>query len=239
MPNDYYVILGIGSDATSEQVKRAFRRRSLELHPDRTGLESGPFQQLQEAYGVLGDPERRRHYDRQTRRSPVRFGSPGPTAEPLKAKRPWAEPIRPVEPASGFRTTSLANSFERYGPSFEELFDRLWRNFATMDRPKAERLESLTVEMVLGAEEARFGGRVRLEIPARAACPACGGRGGVWPHQCWRCQGRGALTAQYPVQIEYPPGTRDGYAVRIPLDRFGIDNFYLTVLFRVTEAREP
>ena len=73
MAKNYYLILGITADASAEDIKAAFRRRALELHPDRSGLESGPFQDAQEAYSVLGDAERRRRYDRQHRT----VGAPG------------------------------------------------------------------------------------------------------------------------------------------------------------------
>ncbi len=129
-------------------------------------------------------------------------------------------------------------SFEAYRPSFEELFDRLWANFESLSRPKGEHLESLTVEMVVSPEEARQGGRVRVWIPARAVCSACGGRGALGPYECWRCEGQGAVTAEYPMEGEYPAGTADGYAIRIPLTRLGIGNFYLTVLLRVSEQAE-
>ncbi len=64
MAKNYYLILGITADATKEDIKAAFRRRAMELHPDRSGLGSGPFQEAQEAYSVLADPDRRRRYDR-------------------------------------------------------------------------------------------------------------------------------------------------------------------------------
>ena len=66
MRKDYYLILGVPSDASLNEIKTAFRRRALDLHPDTSGLESGPFLEAQEAYGVLADPERRRCYDQQS-----------------------------------------------------------------------------------------------------------------------------------------------------------------------------
>ena len=55
MRKDYYVIFGIASDATLEEVKSAFRRRAMELHPDTSGLASRPFLEAQEAYGVVSE----------------------------------------------------------------------------------------------------------------------------------------------------------------------------------------
>jgi DnaJ-class molecular chaperone len=208
MARNYYLVLGISSDASPEDIKAAFRRRALELHPDKSGLNSGSFIEAQQAYATLGDPERRRAYDR-------RFLQPS------------------VEPVAGFQDLSL-DAFGQYHPSFEELFHRLWSNFLDVSRPKAERLESLTLEVLLSPDEARTGGRVRVEIPARAACPTCGGYGSVARYECWRCAGHGALTTEYPVDIEYPAGIRDDFVMRLPLTQFGIHNFYLTVQFRVS-----
>lgn len=234
MGNNYYLILGLTKEASREDIRTAFRRRAMELHPDRSGLESGPFREVQEAYSVLGDPERRRRYDREHGGPGIRRHQSGPVPEPLVSQRPKVEPFRVVEPARAFREISLAESFENYRPSFDELFDRLWSNFEDVSRPKAGELKSLTVEVLLSPDEAVYGGQVRVWIPARAACRACGGRGSVGLYECWRCEGHGALTTEFPLDVAYPAGLRDGYAVRIPLTRFGIENLYLTVLFRVT-----
>ena len=208
MARNYYLILGISTNASPEDIKAAFRHRALELHPDKSGLNSSPFIEAQEAYATLSDPQRRRAYDRQLRQPPV-------------------------EPVTGFHDISL-DQFGTYSPSFDELLHRLWSNFLGVSRPKSETLESLTLEVILDPEEARTGGRVRVEIPAQVACPTCAGHGHVAGYECRRCAGRGALTGEYPVDVEYPSGIRDGYVMRLSLDRFGIRNFYLTVQFRVS-----
>jgi molecular chaperone DnaJ len=99
-------------------------------------------------------------------------------------------------------------------------------------RPKAERLESLNVEVPLSPQQAFAGGEVRIMVPARLVCPACRGHGSVGPYECSRCEGHGAVTGEYPVRISYPVGLETDHLVRLPLDRFGIQNFYLTVRFR-------
>jgi molecular chaperone DnaJ len=236
MSKNYYVILGVASDASGDDIKSAFRRRAMELHPDTSGLESEPFLELQEAYGVLSDPRSRQHYDHNAHSIAMRRRPSGPVAEPLVRVRPRGEPFLPPASPRNIRQVSLWENFERESPKFQVLFDRLWRNFESLNQPKPESLESLTVEVVVSREEARFGGRVQVGSPARATCPACDGHGAVGFYECSRCEARGALVMDYPVAVVYPPGIRDGYTVRISLDRVGIENFYLTVLFRVSDG---
>ena len=63
---DYYEVLGVGRDATEEQLKKAFRKLALEYHPDRNKSKGAPekFKEINEAYEVLRDPEKRAAYDR-------------------------------------------------------------------------------------------------------------------------------------------------------------------------------
>lgn len=179
MPRNLYLILGIRSDADLGQIKAAYRQRALELHPDRSGLSGGPFIEAQEAYATLSDPERRHRYDEDLRQMAARRQPGKPAPEPLVRERPKAEPFRPDEMASAFHDVSPADSFESYRPSFDELFKRWWSNLDSVSRPKSEHLESLTVEVIVWPEEAALGGVVRVAIPARATCPACGGHGVV------------------------------------------------------------
>ena len=122
MQKDYYLILGVNSGASREEIKSAFRRRAMELHPDHSGMESGPFQELQEAYGILNDPDRRRRYDQRADMPVVRRVSP--------------EPFNPTGRKTRVQIVCDISvvDFERFHPSFDEIFDRLWSNFEHMTR---------------------------------------------------------------------------------------------------------
>ena len=231
---NYYFILGVESDATLRQIREAYRRLAKELHPDYYGEDSGPFIDLQEAYAVLSDPARRRAYDATQRMSSREQGGPGGVqAEPLFARKATAEPLIPAQDQADLGDLSLTGSFRTFGPSFEELFDRLWRNFSLV-RPKAERLRSLNVEIRISPREALRGGRARILVPARLRCSVCRGRGALGFYECWRCHGDGAIQGEYPVTLTFPPGIVNDHVIEIPLDRFGITNFYLRAIFRVS-----
>jgi molecular chaperone DnaJ len=236
MRKNYYLILRLPPEATMEQIRSAYRRRALELHPDLTAIESDQFLELQEAYDVLSDPAQRAIYDREAEEIPIRCIEAARLAETVIARRRRAEPLTTARPASGFEEMSLFRSFETFSPSIDEIFERLWSNFDLLARPKAERLESLNVDVPLSARQAFAGGEVRIMVPARLVCAACGGRGSVGRFECSHCEGHGAVTGEYPVTVGYPAGLQQDYVVRLPLDRFGIQNFYLTVRFRLTEA---
>jgi molecular chaperone DnaJ len=236
MKKDYYLILGLTPEATAEEIRSACRRLASELHPDLSAFGSKQFLEPQEAYSMLSDPMRRAVYDREAEEIPVRRTDPARPAETVIRRRHSAELLTPAQPVGGFEEISLLRSFETFLPSFSEMFDRLWRNFELVTRPKAEQLESLTVDVPLSPRQAFMGGQVRILVPARVICPACRGRGSVGPYECWRCEGNGALTDEYPVTVSYPAGLQQDDIVRLPLDRFGIENFYLTVRFRPTEA---
>jgi hypothetical protein len=62
------------------------------------------------------------------------------------------------------------------------------------------------------------------------------GQGSIGPYECSQCEGHGAVTGEYPVTVSYPAGLQEDYIVRIPLERFGIQNFYLSVQFRPTAS---
>jgi molecular chaperone DnaJ len=232
MAKTYYIILGVASDATQEQIKAAYRQKALELHPDHDGPDAGPFLSVQEAYAVLGDPARRGEYDRSLRQEqiPVSRRHPRPAHVGRRHRQTPADiPAQPVD----IGNASLGRSFQTSSPSLDAILHRLLSNFAEGYRPKAEGVRSLTVDVPVMAEDALAGGYTRILVPAVIRCPACRGYGGLGPFECWRCSGDGAVVDEVPLRVTFPAGLRGDHIVTVSLDRLGITNTCLVVRFRV------
>ena len=227
MAKSYFAILGISPDATLAEIRSAYRRLAKEFHPDHYTGGSKRFRDIQEAYSVLGNSRRRREYEHTIRRARPK--------RPLRTSAyPEPEPLIPEEEPVDIGDVSPVRSFQSFSPSFDEIFDWLWNNFSDLAQPKSGRVQNLTLEVTLTPEQAHRGGNARIMVPARAVCPTCRGYGGVGFYECDRCAGEGAISGEMPVSVSFPPGIIKDHAVVIPLDRFGIPNTHITVLFRPT-----
>ena len=226
MAKSYFAILEVTSGATAHEVHSAYRRLAKEYHPDHYEGGSDRFRQIQEAYSVLGDPSRRKAYE-ETLSAKVRVGKP---PGPMPHAQP--EPLIPEQEAVDLGEISPVRSFERFTPSFDEIFDWLWDNFSNVGQTKSGRVQNLTLEVPINRSQALNGGNATVMVPARSICPTCQGFGNVGFYQCHRCAGEGAISGEVPVSIAFPAGIVKDHAVVIPLDRFGIRNLNFTVLFR-------
>ena len=231
MAKSYFAILGITATATPDEVRSAYRRLAKEYHPDHFEGDSGVFRQIQEAYATLGNSQRRADYEQSLRRSSMklrRMQSPKIYPEP--------EPLIPDQRHTDLSLGEISpvRSFQTFTPSLDEVFDWLWQNFSSLDKPKSGRMQQLTLEVPLTREQARTGGSAKVMVPVSATCPTCRGYGGIGVYECSRCAGEGAISGEMPVSIAFPSGIFQDHAVVIPLEPFGIQNLRLTVLFRPT-----
>lgn len=125
MAKSYYAILGISPEASTSEVKNAYRRLAKQYHPDHEGGDSRKFRDIQEAYCVLADAEKRRQYEQHGSGEPVRVRVVRPRyareAEPLIPERdPFARGRGRMRPASTFASSGLEE---------EDLFEWILRNF--------------------------------------------------------------------------------------------------------------
>ena len=228
MAKSYFAILGISSGASTNEIRSAYRRLAKEFHPDHYTGGSERFQDIQEAYSVLGDSRRRREYEQDIRKV-------SPITSLRRSDIPQPEPLIPEQDPVDMGEISPVRSFQSFTPSFDEIFDWLWGNYASLEQSKSGRVRDLTLEVPLTAEQARRGGNARIMVPAQAVCPTCRGQGGVGFYECSRCAGEGIISGEMPISVAFPPGLTKDHAVMIPLDRFGIRNAHITVLFRPTD----
>lgn len=202
---DYYFILGVPRTATARDILRAYRELAKLYHPDRAGPQgTSSFQDIVEAYEILSDPERRRHYNHSLSDSVEVTPSPPPVGnvrpEPLVPERrrfrlhSQPEPLVP-EPMS------ILHDFDVISPSFNALRDHLLRNFTGQGTPKAQRVDSLTVDVHLTPYEARQGVKIPVGIPIFVRCGVCGGSGREWFSQCLACRGQGLVETEQTINV--------------------------------------
>ena len=214
---DFYVILGVPPTESPGGIKAAYRALAKRLHPDRMG-EGGSdrFREVQEAYDVLSDPERRRDYNRELDLS--REGERWPIRV---AHEPPRSPVMEIAPRW------MHGHPEKVHPSLPALLDRLRRNFFSLSATKSEREEGLTLEVVLTPEEAATGVLLPVGVPVFIACPRCRGEGYTWGYPCPSCNQEGVVETESIVRIDIPPMVRPHTIMELPLGRLGIANLFL------------
>lgn len=228
---DYYKVLGVSPDASDEEIKKAFRKKAFEYHPDRNPDDgaSERFKEVNEAYEVLSDSNRRAAYDQFGHQGTEGFGG------------------------RGFQDFDFG-SFGGFGDIFEAFFG----GSRTSSRQAPRRGNDLRYSVAISFEEAALGCEREIDIsrtelcsvchgtranpgskPERclhcngsgqirrvqrsifgqfvntAACPQCRGEGVIISDPCRECKGSGYQKQKRRISVKIPGGIDDGNGIRI------------------------
>ena len=204
---DYYNILGVKRDASEKEVKQAYRRLARKYHPDVNPGDKtaeAKFKQINEAYEVLSDKEKRRKYNQ--------YGAQWQHADQF-AQAEWQQ-----APRWNFTRGSRGTSFHFATGDLGSLFDELLHGarpetFHRRTRPR--RGQDIESPMEVTLEEAYHGTRRTISLQVEEPRTSCQGTGQIQNMPCSACQGSGVVTRVKRLEVKLPPGVKNGSRVRI------------------------
>jgi molecular chaperone DnaJ len=195
---DYYRVLGVERDASKDDLKKAYRKLALQCHPDRNPGDKDAerrFKEINEAYEVLRDDQKRAAYDR-FGHAAFEHGPPGD---------------------GGFGPG--------FGTGFADIFEEMFGEFMGGRRAggrTTRRGSDLRYNLEIKLEEAFSGSKSTIRVPTAVRCEACmgsGSSGGAAPESCSTCRGTGRVRAQsgfFTVERTCPSCGGSGQMIRDP-----------------------
>lgn len=170
---DYYEVLGVAKGADDKDIKKAYKRLAMKYHPDRTQGDKSmeeKFKEVQEAYEVLSDEQKRAAYDR--------YGHAG---------------VDPNRGGAGFGGGGAAD----FGDIFGDVFGDIFGGGGRRGQSRAQRGADLRYNLELTLEDAVRGKSVDIKVPTLVGCDSCDGSGakkGTSAKSCPTCHGAGQVT---------------------------------------------
>ncbi len=240
---DYYEVLGVGHDASADEIKKAFRRKAIELHPDKQGGDEVKFKEVNEAYEVLKDQSKRQRYDQ--------FGHAGVGG---------ANGGGGGNPFGGFggEWSGQNVNFDFGDLGLGDIFGSFFGGGAQGRGQQQSRGNDVETRVEISFDEAVFGTEVSLRlnlddtcshchgttaepgyelktcakcdgrgqvvtavrtifgnIQQAVVCPECHGKGKAPEKVCSVCQGKGTERKAQDVQLKVPAGIDDGATIRL------------------------
>ncbi len=209
---DFYDVLGVSKGASAEEIKKAYRRKAKELHPDRNKDDpeaESQFKEANEAYEILKDADKKAAYDR--------FGHAAFDGS--------------MGGGGGPRPGGHGYQGGDFSSAFSDVFDDLFGDFMGGQRGgggrRAARGSDLRYNLKITLEEAFSGLQKTINVPTAVACSVCNGsgaEGGAEPTPCPTCSGMGKVRAQqgfFTVERTCPTCSGAGQVIKNPCKSCG------------------
>lgn len=180
MSKDYYKILGVEKNASQDELKKAFRKLAHQYHPDKQGGDETKFKEINEAYQVVGDAEKRQKYDQ--------FGSDFEQQGGFGGGAGWEDFMRAARNGQGGGQGFNFN----FGGDMGDIFGDFFGGGSRGGRQR--RGNDVQVDIELSFSEAAFGVEREIKLTKNNSCDICSGNGaepGTELETCSTCQGRG------------------------------------------------
>jgi DnaJ-class molecular chaperone len=218
---DYYNVLGVKRDASAADIKTAYRKLARKYHPDvNPGNKEAErkFKEINEAYQVLGDAEKRKKYDQ--------LGADferGTSEDELRRRYAWSQ--GPRAGTGGF--SDFFESFFGFEPRGERYGFSPFEGLGARARG-AQRAPDAEAELEVTLKEAITGAQRRIEMAVQDECTSCGGSGLVMEEErhghsrvihsarpCPACGGSGIISSRRALEVTIPPGVTNGMRMRL------------------------
>ena len=200
---DYYSILGISRNASEREIKQAYRKLARQYHPDvNSGDKSAEakFKQINEAYEVLSDKEKRRKYDQ--------FGDQWQYADQFAQARRQQTPFWDLSQAGG-------QSFRFKEADLGSLFDGLFGGGIKRRQVRPRRGKDIRHPIEVTLEEAYHGTKRTITLRTEQPCSDCKGTGLMQNLPCSVCRGLGVVSGVKRLEVKIPSGVKNGSRVRV------------------------
>lgn len=189
MAADYYDILGVPKTASQDEIKKAFRKMAHQHHPDKKGGDEAKFKELNDAYGVLSDPEKRKRYDQFGHTANHQANGSGQGAGGFGG--------------NGFEGFDFSNFSSGQGfnfggsGGFEDLFSDIFSGgFGGGGRSQSQSGRDMAIELTIDFMDVVNGGEKTVTLSRLKTCLECkgnGGKPGSKEEQCPICKGSGRV----------------------------------------------